>query len=451
MAFENNVQPVAPSLSISSPRMMSPRSHRSHRSRRSARRGSPQNSGDGNSLELAQAARAAENLRTPDNSNTMNMDPDQPYLAPAGEETIRDIEAQQARDEMEGAGNESNRFVGGFVFDRLKKVVQGASIQWGAGSRRAQGVEDDYYPPYAVSPRQSVAGPSNSGHQRYESSSDDTTHYPATTEEGTTAIDHAIPQQQYIMPAPVDVGSPEFVEPLPADDYRKMKSPSPPPPPTSLSSYVSRLKKVWQDINALPWVGSDRITVDYYPGQLKRRERPNHGIVHKSRSAISMSWYGENYRPPGAILDMQQVDLTAGESPEVKREGIPLQSVSGSGEKSPVYYTTQSGQVWPAVATAYPGGEGEPMPGEVPVSSPDPDYRPFRAPPSPMPEPQMQYLPFASPPTVPEEVHYTNDAGQSWPVVTPVFSAVTYSTTAGHGDMYGDMYGAHVPVAGPSH
>ncbi|KAL0059608.1 hypothetical protein AAF712_013659 [Marasmius tenuissimus] len=444
MAHDNNVQPVAP-LTISSPRMMSPRSQRSHRSRRSPRQRYAEH--NEHELELAQSARAAENLTAPENPSAMNVDPDEPYLAPAGNEAIRDIEAQQAREEAERSGRDSNgnsRFVGGFAFDRLKRAVQGASIQWGSGSRQARGVGDIYNPPYTVSPGQSAPGPSH--HQRYESSSDDTAHYPATTEEGTTAIDHTMPQPQYISAPPIDM-SPQLVEPLPADDYRKMKSPSPPPPSTTFSTYASRLKKIFKEIDSLPWVSSDRITVDYYPGQFKRRERIPQGVGHKSRSAISMSWYGENYRPPGMVFDSQQLDLTAGESPEVKAaHGKEFQSPSD--EQSPTYYTSESGQVWPAVSTVYTGVDGERMPGEVPVSSPDPNYRPFRAPPTPMPEPHIPYPPLATPPTVADQSHYTNDAGQSWPVIAPSYPAQIHAAPGG--DYHPDTYGAYVPVAGPS-
>ncbi|KAF9259909.1 hypothetical protein L218DRAFT_1079664 [Marasmius fiardii PR-910] len=425
-------QPVARSLSIGSPRMMSPRSHRTHRSRRSPRQEFSETDNVHEELEQGQAARAAANLKTPDNSNTFNLDPAAPFLAPAGEETIRDIEAQQSREREEEAleGRDGNRFVGGFVFDRLKRVVRGASIQWGSGSRRAQGVSDTFTPPYAVNGRVSLPEPS---HQRDYSSSD-TTHYPATTEEGTTAVDHTMPQPQYVVPPPIDIGSPEFVEPLPAEDYRKMKSPSPPPSLT-FNSYLSRLRKLVKDINALPWVATDRITVDYYPGQTKRLEeskrRPGH---NHHRSAISLSWYGENYVSPGA-LDKRPLDLTAGESPEVKTNGKDLQpgpSSSGHGYGEG-YYTSETGQVWPVISTVYPG-----IIEQTPVN-PNLDYHPDRLH-TPPPEVHLPSLPpIASPPTLSSNVYYTSDAGQTWPVVTPGYGTPSMPPTS------------HFSMAGPSH
>ncbi|KAG7096428.1 hypothetical protein E1B28_003865 [Marasmius oreades] len=424
-------QPVARSLTISSPRMMSPRSHRTHRSRRSPRQGLAEDHSIEKELEVGQAARAAENLTMPDNSNTFNIDPGASFLAPAGEDTIRDIEAQHAHEREEEAleGRDGNRFVGGFVFDRLKRAVQGASIQWGSGSRRAQGVGDTYTPPYAVNSRTSVAEPS---HQpEYSSSSDDTTHYPATTEEGTTAIDHAMPQPQYIEPQPIVIGSPEFVEPLPAEDYRKMKSPSPPPDDLTFASYFSRFKKLIKDVNALPWVASERITVDYYPGQSKRRENSKRGGHNHHRSAISLSWYGENYIPPGT-LDKRQVDLTAGESPEVKMNGKGLQSgpgSSGHGYGDQGYYTSENGQIWPAISAVYPSGARE-----TPLN-PDIDYLPDHLH-THTPQAQLPSPPIGSPPTFNHDIYYTNQAGQTWPVVAPGHGAqgippVSYSPMAG--------------------
>lgn len=389
--YTQNVQPVSPvaSASISSPRMMLPRSHRSHRSRRSPRQESSQD----RELEIGQQARAASNLKTPDPNNTLNIDPDEPYLEPASADTIRDLEAQQARQAADGP--EHTNFVGGFSFDRFKKAVHGASIQWGSGSRRAQGLSPAYSPPYRIS---TIGEPPN--HQRY-SSSDDTMHYPAaTTEEGTTAIDHNMPEPRYAAPASM-ITSPVHVEPLPTDDYRKMRTPSPTPPDTS---YFARLKTFLRDLNSLPWVSEDRVTVDYYPGQSRRRARPTSGRS-QNRSAISMSWYGENHRPPTTLPNTQQIDLTAGESPEMKRVDKPEPTPDAVGQ---VYYT-QSGQVWPAVSTV-------PEP-QIPVS-PMYDFHdsgtPAAAPPMPIPQPAQSY----SPPMFPQETYYTSDAGQSWPVAS---------------------------------
>ncbi|KAF8990152.1 hypothetical protein BDQ17DRAFT_392092 [Cyathus striatus] len=111
--------------------------------------------------------------------------------------------------------------------------------------------------------------------------------------------------------------SPEgYRSPPQAPDYRKMQT-----DPTSipLSGYLQRFKDFFQKLSNLPWVATDRVTVDYYPGMRKdgewgRRER---------RWTVSWTRKGE------------------GESSETERKSgklaeIDLSSSSGSTPASPI-------------------------------------------------------------------------------------------------------------------
>ncbi|KAK7051077.1 hypothetical protein VNI00_005189 [Paramarasmius palmivorus] len=350
---------------------MSPRSQRTHRSRRT-----------GSESEDDHPRRAAMPIPSPAPSG-MNLDPDAPYLGPATEGSVRDIEAQQTHSSSE---SDDRRFVGGFNFERLKRAVTGASIQWGAGSRRARAMEN-YSPPYSVN----GAGPTNGLPHTHgqsiqrpseTSSSEDTFHYGPTTEEGTTAVDHTYQPQYLTAPA---IGSPEFVEPLPAPDYRKMASPSPPPSNVSLHSYFSKLKKILHEFNSLPWIAEDRVTMDYYPGQSRKRvrEQAPYGTAPKHRTAIATSWYGEHYRnyKPSGMLDMQELDLTAGESPEMARNGANNLHQSPPGVIQP--FVDGNGQMWPAISEVmYQDPEAGFSPRQEPVAV---SYTPAAPAPAPIP------------------------------------------------------------------
>lgn len=345
-------------------------------------------------------------MPSPAPSGGMNVDPDAPYLGPATEENTRDVEAQQQVQDVQDEGEDENRFVGGFKFGarRLMRAMQGASIQWGSGSRQAQGI--DYSPPYAVSRQEEGAG----SERPSASLSDDTMHYGSPTEDGTTAVDHTY-QPQYIAPE-VIIGSPEFVEPLPAPDYRKMASPSETASDVSLHSYFSRVKKFIHDINSLPWVAEDRVTVDYYPGQTKKRvrEKAPYGTAPKHRSAIATSWYGDHYRnyKPSGTLDVRELDLTAGDSPEV-RTVQPSQSLPGVIQP----FTDGNGQVWPAIADVM--YQDQVFTGDTPVQDP------VTAPYSPMVNPAA--TPIMNPVVTPGVYHaaipFTN------PTATPRINPTT--------------------------
>ncbi|KAF8872206.1 hypothetical protein CPB84DRAFT_1799824 [Gymnopilus junonius] len=68
--------------------------------------------------------------------------------------------------------------------------------------------------------------------------------------------------------------SPVSADPEYGSDYAQMNPPTPPPSDTSFHTYLSRISKVVKDINSLPWVMKERVTVDYYPERSKRRDEP---------------------------------------------------------------------------------------------------------------------------------------------------------------------------------
>lgn len=75
--------------------------------------------------------------------------------------------------------------------------------------------------------------------------------------------------------------SPVLVEPRRASDYAKMDSPAPgPPSEPSLGTQINRVQKFMHDLNSLPWVAGDRLTVDYHPG-LTRGGKPRSHVVER--------------------------------------------------------------------------------------------------------------------------------------------------------------------------
>jgi hypothetical protein len=102
------------------------------------------------------------------------------------------------------------------------------------------------------------------------------------------------------LPDPLPMGSPVYVDPQPGSDYARMDSPSPPPSTASLGSYISRVRKFFQDINELPWVASERVTIDYYPSLGQRASRRRSANVrsplpHPHRPVVS--WYDKSRQP----------------------------------------------------------------------------------------------------------------------------------------------------------
>lgn len=98
----------------------------------------------------------------------------------------------------------------------------------------------------------------------------------------------------------------------PAPDYAKMEDVG------SSSTRLAKVKEFVHQVNGLPWVATDRVTTDYYPGKSKRRPqvqpappqghqpRPLHHTPRHVRSwysgrSVSLPYtsvHGENGQPP---------------------------------------------------------------------------------------------------------------------------------------------------------
>lgn len=95
------------------------------------------------------------------------------------------------------------------------------------------------------------------------------------------------------------IDTPILVSPERASDYAKMSmsSATPPPSDVSLNTYFSRLVDLVKKIQRMPWMGGDRVTVDYYPGGGggKKRERDDLYDRGSARHVTSVSWKSRSY------------------------------------------------------------------------------------------------------------------------------------------------------------
>ncbi|KIK63150.1 hypothetical protein GYMLUDRAFT_483219 [Collybiopsis luxurians FD-317 M1] len=328
-------------LQIGTPRMMSPRSHRTYRSTRShrPRRHSPNvtnhldNSRNDTPIPPSPQP-VAENLHR-DNS-TFNVDPAAPMLG-AGGDSIQ--EAMQAEDHRNELRREKN-LAGGFMVG-LKRALKPT---WNGGQQRSDPeaayghtpytADDMYLPGSDHADMEEAHGytdhsyPAASSSESQPSPSSETMHgtqeYP---DDGTTAVDHhSVP-----MPIPGHYVSPILVEPQLAPDYAKMDSPSPTTSDASLNTYMSRVAKFLRQINELPWIADSRVTVDYYPGQSKRRIRPR-----PAHRAI-LSWYNRHAFLPGQNTETLDLDAGASPPPEPAPVILMAETQKSSTEPKPTF------------------------------------------------------------------------------------------------------------------
>ncbi|KAJ3497755.1 hypothetical protein NLJ89_g10305 [Agrocybe chaxingu] len=82
---------------------------------------------------------------------------------------------------------------------------------------------------------------------------------------------------------PEVMDSPVSYDPELGSDYAQMEPPTPPRSDVSLNTYLTRIRQFIHDVSALPWVGKERVTVDYYP---ERNRREVHPLI---------SWHSHNY------------------------------------------------------------------------------------------------------------------------------------------------------------
>ncbi|EIM83775.1 uncharacterized protein STEHIDRAFT_170268 [Stereum hirsutum FP-91666 SS1] len=70
--------------------------------------------------------------------------------------------------------------------------------------------------------------------------------------------------------------TPVLVEPKPAPDYARMQSPIQPRPEPSFPSQLARIQNFFRNVNDLPWMSTENVTVDFVP---------------RTRAGPSRTWY----------------------------------------------------------------------------------------------------------------------------------------------------------------
>lgn len=133
-----------------------------------------------------------------------------------------------------------------------------------------------------------------------------------------TAVEHGM-----------NILDPVLVEPQPGSDYAKMDTP--PASEGSLNSYLTRFQNFISYVHRLPWINTDRVTIDYIPGQMSQRNRSRRPIL---------SWYNE-----GAGQRMSVDLLSSGSSASSRMRSLggrvvsvePPPLASGISAPSPVY------------------------------------------------------------------------------------------------------------------
>ncbi|KAJ7729232.1 hypothetical protein DFH07DRAFT_184190 [Mycena maculata] len=245
--------------------------------------------------------------------------------------------------------------------------------RYAAGSPEVQFATPTQY----ANPR-SDEGYEREPHRRQESSStvevSDTVHTSQEHYEGTTIVNHdmVLPAEQY--------GSPQLVEPQPGSDYAKMDSP--PRSEASFGSYVSRVQHFFRAVNALPWIATERVTVDYIPrgkaGQLPAASGPTPRPRAARRPMIS--WYGSD-------IPQNSIDLFSSGSSQLTEFGQAQQPFAVPDAASPgVAYASNM----PVPAKAPPAGPppmaaatrdmaSVPRPHRVPVPRLSPEPEPVGA------------------------------------------------------------------------
>ncbi|KAF8635684.1 hypothetical protein AX15_000310 [Amanita polypyramis BW_CC] len=107
----------------------------------------------------------------------------------------------------------------------------------------------------------------------------------------------------------------------PGSDYAKMGAGSSDHAEEQLSRQLTKLKELARRVNDLPWVGTERITVDYYPGRpMKRPQVQPRSLSHAPRHV--RSWYSER----SSLLPFTVVPEGNGQSPQssLPHPAVPL-------------------------------------------------------------------------------------------------------------------------------
>jgi hypothetical protein len=100
-------------------------------------------------------------------------------------------------------------------------------------------------------------------------------------------------------------------------DYIKMDRPTPPLSDVSFNTYMVRFQNFIHNLAALPWVATERVTVDYYPTSA---ERLNNRLPHRPL----ITWHSKDYSHADYHLDSDSIDsLTLKMTPRLQRLKAP--------------------------------------------------------------------------------------------------------------------------------
>ena len=325
------------------------------------------------------AAPTPENLHRA-NSETFNVDPEAPYLEARGADAQRNQLSPPT----------GRNFVGGFV-GGMKKVFRGnRPNQSISSSEDAEGKDSEGIVVVTTNPGRFARSPSPQRRiplaqpqpmtpvrvdrfPMYSHTSPPATQLPPEPnprKSNSTAGDTTIVNHEPL-PDPLPMGSPVYVDPQPGSDYAKMDSPAPPPSTASLGSYLSRVHKFFQDISNLPWVASERVTVDYYPGLGQRAARRRSELRNRSPLLLApqrpvMSWYGGNNPAHQKPVDLFSQSSSPSE-PAVMAE-VQVQGAQPLPKNARVVYpavwpsnTFQNNQ-YPNAASVIPASVSAPVP-----------------------------------------------------------------------------------------
>jgi hypothetical protein len=255
------------------------------------------------------------------NPDAFNVDPGVPFLATAGPSDA-DNSDKGSITEFESP----KRSVGGFVTG-LKKAL---TIK-GSRRRSSRYQQEEMYPPpmlirdsgYATSDQlepslsnqqpplttlSPAPPPSSQDLPLGVASEPPFNYYPATNvhqNDASTAASLAPPSLDSMASAVTAlVGY--------GPDYIKMDRPTPPQSDVSFNTYMARFQNFLHDLAALPWMASERVTVDYYP---TANERPNKPLPHRPL----IIWRSDEYNHADYHLDSDSIDsLTLKMTPHLR-------------------------------------------------------------------------------------------------------------------------------------
>ena len=240
------------------------------------------------------------------NASAFNVDPGIPFLATIG--------PSDAGNYDQGSINEdesSKLSVGGIVTGLRKALTIKRSRRQ---SSKYQPAADDIHPPPPIMFRDSGYAPSDQLEEPPANQPLPLTTFspyplpspldfpPATAE--LPLDDYQAPNDQIHSPAATPQGVPSLDSVASAisahveygPDYAKMDRPTPPHSDVSFNTYMNRFQDFVQDVVALPWMGKERVTVDYYPSA---KERRNKRLSHRP----AIIWRSQDYNHADYHLD----------------------------------------------------------------------------------------------------------------------------------------------------